>query len=196
MLYIHKHICIHALSYRHMCVKDINRKYISTLTRQMYVWNYLIYISQIAFIQVISPVQFSCWIVSDFATPWTVARQASLSITNSWNLLKLMSIKPVMLSNHLILCRHLLLLLQSFPASGYFPMSQFFPSDGQSIGVSTSASDLPMNMQDWFPLGWAGWISLQFKGLSRVFSNTTVQNISSLALRFLYTPTTLTSVHD
>ena len=110
MLYIHKHICIHALSYRHMCVKDINRKYISTLTRQMYAWNYLIYISQIAFIQVISPVQFSCWIVSDFATPWTVARQASLSITNSWNLLKLMSIKPVMLSNHLILCRHLLLL--------------------------------------------------------------------------------------
>ena len=59
MLYIHKHMCIHAHSYRHMCVKDINRKYISTLTRQMYVWNYRIYISQIAFSQVISPVQFS-----------------------------------------------------------------------------------------------------------------------------------------
>ena len=66
-------------------------------------------------------------------------------------------------------------LLQSFPASGSFPMSQFFESGSQSIGVSASASVLPMNMQDWFPLGWTGWISLQSKGLSRVFSNTTVQ---------------------
>ena len=65
--------------------------------------------------------------------------------------------------------------LQSFPASGSFPMSQFFPSGGQSTGVSASASVLPMNIQDWFPLGWTGWISLQSKGLSRVFSNTTVQ---------------------
>ena len=65
--------------------------------------------------------------------------------------------------------------LQSFPASGSFPMNQFFTSGGQSIGVSTSASVLPMNIQDWFPLGWTGWISLQSKGLSRVFSNTTVQ---------------------
>ena len=63
--------------------------------------------------------------------------------------------------------------LQSFPASGSFQMSQFFTSGGQSIGVSTSI--LPMNTQDWFPLGWTGWISLQSKGLSRVFSNTTVQ---------------------
>ena len=60
--------------------------------------------------------------------------------------------------------------LQSFPASGSFPMSQFFASDGQSIGASTSASVLPMNIQDWFPLGWSGWISLLSKGLSRVFS--------------------------
>ena len=64
---------------------------------------------------------------------------------------------------------------QSFPASGSFPMSQFFTSSGQSIGVSASASVLPMNIQDWFPLGWTGWISLQSKGLWRVFSNTTVQ---------------------
>ena len=63
--------------------------------------------------------------------------------------------------------------LQSFPASGSFQMSQFFTSGGQSLGVSTSI--LPMNTQDWFPLGWTGWISLQSKGLSRVFSNTTVQ---------------------
>ena len=65
--------------------------------------------------------------------------------------------------------------LQSFPASGSFQMSQFFASGGQSIGVSTSASVFPMNIQGWFPLGWTGWISLQSKGLSRVFSNTTVQ---------------------
>ena len=64
---------------------------------------------------------------------------------------------------------------QSFPASGSFPMSQFFASGDQSIGVSVSASVLPMNTQDWSPLGWSGWISLQSKGLSRVFSNTTVQ---------------------
>ena len=65
--------------------------------------------------------------------------------------------------------------LQSFPASGSFPMSQFFAWGGQSIGVSASASVLPMNTQDWFPLGLTDWISLQSKGLSRVFSNTTVQ---------------------
>ena len=65
--------------------------------------------------------------------------------------------------------------LQSLPASGFFQMSQFFESGGQSIRASASASVLPMNIQDWFPLGWTGWISLQSKGLSRVFSNTTVQ---------------------
>ena len=65
---------------------------------------------------------------------------------------------------------------QSFPASGSFQMSQLFASGGQNIGVSTSTSVLPMNTQDWSPLGWTGWISLQSKGLSRVFSNTTVQN--------------------
>ena len=65
--------------------------------------------------------------------------------------------------------------LQFFPASGSFPMSQFFASDGQNTGVSALASVLPMNIQDWFPLGWTGWISLQSKGLSRVLSNTTIQ---------------------
>ena len=63
----------------------------------------------------------------------------------------------------------------SFPASGSFPMSQLFASGGQSVGTSASASDLPVNIHDWYPLGWTGWISLQSKGLSRVFSNTTVQ---------------------
>ena len=85
--------------------------------------------------------------------------------------------------------------LQSFPASGSFPMSQFFASGGPSIGVSASASVLPVNIQDWFPLALTGLISLQSKGLSRVFSNTAVQKINSSVLSFLYSPT-LTSIHD
>ena len=79
--------------------------------------------------------------------------------------------------------------LQSFPASGSFPMSQFCASGGQSIGVSASASVLPMNIQDWFPLVWTGWVSLESKGLSRVFSNTTVQKHQFFMLSFLYSPT-------
>ena len=73
---------------------------------------------------------------------------------------------------------------QSFPASGSFTMSQFFPSGGQSIGVSASYSVLSMNIQDWSPLGWTGWISLQSKGLSRVFSNTTVQKHQFFGTQF------------
>ena len=107
-----------------------------------------------------------------FETPRTAACQASLSITNSRSLLKLMSIELVMPSNHLIVFSSC---LQSFPTSGSFQMSQLFASGGQSIGVSASASVLPMNIQDRFSLGWTGWISLLSKGLSRVFSNTTVQ---------------------
>ena len=108
-----------------------------------------------------------------FATPWTAACQASLSITNSWSLLKFMSIESVMLSNWFSVVpfsSH----FQTFPASGSFPMGQFFASGGQRIGTA-SASVLPMNIQGWFPLGWTGWIFLQSKGLSRVFSNSTVQ---------------------
>ena len=113
--------------------------------------------------------------MSNSVTPWTAAHQASLSITNSRSLLKLMSIESVMPSNRLILCCPFSAHLQSSPTSGSFIMSQFFPSGGQSIGVSATASVLPKNIQDCFPLGWTGWISLQPKGLSRVFSNTTVQ---------------------
>ena len=109
-----------------------------------------------------------------FVTPWSAAHQASLSITNSQSLPKLMSIESVMPFNHLILC-HPLLSTSSFPASGSFQMSQLFTSGGQSIRFSASTSVLPMNTQDWSPLGWTGWISLQFRGLSRVSSNTTVQ---------------------
>ena len=83
----------------------------------------------------------------------------------------------------------------SLPASGSFPMSQLFTWGGQSTGVSASASVLPMNTQDWSPLGWTGWISLQSKGLSRVFSNTTVQKHQFLTLSFLHSPT-LTSIRD
>ena len=108
-----------------------------------------------------------------FAIPWTATSQASLSITNSRRLLKLVSIVLVMPSNHLLLCRPLLLPPSVFSASGSFPVSQFFTSSGQSLRVSASKSVLPMNIQDWFLLGWTSWISLQSKGLSRVFSNTT-----------------------
>ena len=84
---------------------------------------------------------------------------------------------------------------QSFPVLGSFSMSQFFASGGQSIGASSSTSLLAMNIQDWFPLGLTGWISLQSKGLSNIFSNTTVQSINSSALNLLYGPTP-TSIHD
>ena len=108
-----------------------------------------------------------------FVTPWIATRQASLSITNfylnscpsSWWCYPTISSSVVPFSS----CP------QSFPASGFFQMSQFFTSGGQRIRVSTSASVLPMILQDWFLFGWTGWISLQPKGLSRVFSNTTVQ---------------------
>ena len=110
-----------------------------------------------------------------FATPWITARQASLSITNSRSSLRLMSIELVMPSSHLILCHPLPFCCQSLPASGSSTMSQLFTWGGQSIGVSALTSVLPMSTQDWSPLGWTGWISLQSKGLSRVFSHTTVQ---------------------
>ena len=84
---------------------------------------------------------------------------------------------------------------QSCPASGSFQMSQLYASGGQRIGVSASTSVLPMNTQGWSPLGWTGWISLQSKGLSRVFSTPQFKSINSSALSFLYSPT-LTSVHD
>ena len=142
-----------------------------------------IYIS----VQSLSCVQLS-------ATPWTAAHQASLFITNSRRLLKLMSTDSVMPSSHLILCRPLFLLPSIFPIITVFtnesalhirwpswsfcfnitPSNEHFTSGGQA-GVSASTSVLPMNNQDWSPLGWTGWISLQFKGASRVFSNTTVQ---------------------
>ena len=123
---------------------------------------------QFSSVQSLSRVQLS-------ATPWSAAHQASLSITtprvhpnscpsNLW-------CHPAISSSIIPFssCR------QSLPASGTFPISQLFAWGSQSIGVSASASVLPMNTQDWSPLGWTGWISLQSKGLSRIFSNTTIE---------------------
>ena len=123
----------------------------------------------------ISWAQFSNSVLSLLATALTVTCQASLFITSTQSLPKLMSIESMMLSNDLIFCCPLLLLPSPFPVSGSFPMNQFFTSGGQSIGLSASASVLPMNTQDWSPLELTVWISLQSKGFSRVFSNTTVQ---------------------
>ena len=101
--------------------------------------------------------------------------QASLSFTISQSLFKLMSIKSVMPSDHLVLCHLLLLLPSIFPSIRVFSSDRLFASGDQSIGASASTSVLLMNVQDWFPLEGTGWISLQSKGLSRVFSSTTVQ---------------------
>jgi len=115
-----------------------------------------------------------------FATPWTAACQASLSLTNSQT--HVHWVGDVIQPSHPVIffssC------LQSLTASGSFPVSQFFASGGQSIGASASASVLPMNIQDWFPLELTGLISLKSKGLSRVF-----ESISSSVFSFLYSPT-------
>ena len=109
-----------------------------------------------------------------FATPWTAGCQASLSYTIPWSLLLLMSVElvchpTISFSITLLSCP------EFFPASGSFPVSQLFASGGQSTGASASVSVPPMNIQHWFPLPLTGWISLQSKGLSRVFPNTTFQ---------------------
>ena len=125
--------------------------------KQVLAFNYLLWTwlqRSFSSVQLLSRVQL-------FATPWIAARQASLSITNSRSLPKPMSIESVMPSSHLILCRPFSSCPQSLPASESFPMRQLFTWGGQSIGVSASTSGLPMNIQDWSPLGWTGWISLQ-----------------------------------
>ena len=128
---------------------------------------------------IISLVQFSCSVVSDLLWPHGLKHArppcpspAPRVHSNSCPLSQWCH--PTISSSFVPFSSH----LQSFPASGSFQMSQFFTSGGQSIGVSALAPVLPMNIQDWFALGWTGWISLQSQGLSRVFSNTTVQSIS------------------
>ena len=121
----------------------------------------LLYLAMVQF----SSVQFSCSVMSDSATPWSTARQPSLSITISRSSLRRSLIVPF--SSY----------LQSLPASESFPMSHLFAWGGRSTGVSALASFLSKNTQGWSPLEWTGWISLQYKGLSRVFSNTIVEFI-------------------
>ena len=108
-------------------------------------------------------------------TPWIAAHQASLSITNSQSSPKLMSIEAVMPSNHLILCHPLLLPPSIFPSIRVFSNESTLSMRWPKFQSSASTSVPPMNTQDHSPLGWTGWISLQSKGLSRVFSKTTVQ---------------------
>ena len=130
-----------------------------------------------------------------FGTPWIAAHQASLSITNSWSLPKLMSMESVMPSSHLIPCHPLLLLPPIPPSIRVFSSESVLCIRWPKYWSFSFTSVLPMNTQDWSPLGWTGWISLQFKGLSRVFSNNTVQKHQFSMLSFLHSPT-LTSIHD
>ena len=119
-----------------------------------------------------------------FATPFTAARQASLSITNAQSLLKLMSTKSGMPSNHLILCYPLLLLPSIFPSTKIFSNESVLCIRWPEYWSFSFSISLPMNVQDWFPLGWTGLISLKSKGLPRVFSNTTVQNHQFFSTKF------------
>ena len=155
---------------KHQLELDVEQQTSSKLVKEYVkaVFNFYTEFSSVSSVQSLSRVRL-------FVTPWTEACQASLFITNSrvytntcplsqwWHLTIPSSVVPF------FSCP------QSFPTSGSFQMSQHFTSGGQNIGVSASTSVLPMNTQNWSPLGWTGWISLQSKGHSRVFSNTTVQ---------------------
>ena len=131
-------------------------------------WDDLISSVQFSSVQLLSRVRL-------FVTPWIAAHQASLSVTNSRSLPKLMTIESVMPSCHLIFCRPLLLLASIVPSIRVFSNESVLLIRWPKCGVSASASVLPVNIQDWSPLPLTGLISLQSKGLSRVFSNTTVQ---------------------
>ena len=113
--------------------------------------------------------------LSDSAAPWTAVRQASLSFSISWSLLRSTSIQSVVPSNHLILCHPLLLLPSVFPSIKVCSVSRLFPSGSQGIGASASASVFSMNIQGWFPLGLSSGLILQSKGSSTVFSCTIIR---------------------
>ena len=167
--------------------------YVCIISIYIYVYLY-VYIYSICIYVCISSVQ-SLSHVRLFVTPWTAAQQAPCptpspgAYSNSCPLSRwchpTISSSVVPFSS----CP------QSFPESGSFQMSQLFTSGGQSSGVSASTSVLPMNTQNWSPLGWTGWISLQSTGLSRVFSNTTVQKHQFFGAQLSYSPN-LTSTHD
>ena len=140
------------------------------------------------FVQLLSHV----WL---FATPWNATHQASLSFTISKSLLKLMSIELVMSSNHLILYCPLPLLPLIYPSNRVFSTESVLRIRWPKYWSFTSASFLSMNIQDWFPLGLTGWISLLSKELSRIFSNTTVQKYQFFGAQLSFCPT-LISIHD
>ena len=158
-------------------IVQLSHPYITTgktiaLTRQTFVGKvmFLLFnmLSQFTLGQSLSHVQL-------FSTPWTAARQASLSVINSQSLLKLMSIESVMPANYLTLGRPLLLPPSIFPSIRVFSNESTLRMRWPKYWSFSFSIVLPMNTQDWSPLGWTGWIFLQSKGLSRVFSNTTVQ---------------------
>ena len=151
-----------------------NNVYFFNITYKTWDKNVPVWLAKLFYQIVVAVQSLSC--VRFFVIPWTAPCQAFLSSIISQSLIKFMSIELVILSNHLILCcAHFPFHPQSFPASGSFPVSHLFTSDDQSIGASASASVFPVNIQSWFPLGVTGWVSLLSKGLSRVFSNTTVK---------------------
>ena len=146
--------------------------------------------------QIRKSVQFSCSAVSNsLRPPWTAARQASLSITNSWSLLKLMSIELVMPASHLILCRPLLLLPPTPPSIKFFPNESVLHNRCQSTGVSASASVLPINI--WTDYLYDGLVGSPCSPRDSQESSPSPQfkSINSSALGFLYGPT-CTSIHD
>ena len=145
------------------------------------------YISSVNSVQSLSHVRL-------FATPWTAARQASLSITISWSSLRLTSIESVMPSSHLTLCCPLLLLPPIPPCIKVFS-NESFAWGGQRIGASASTSVLPKNTQGWSSLEWIGWISLQFRDSQESSPTPQFKSINSSALRILHSPT-FTSIHD
>ena len=168
---------------REQCKVEVSNKKLVILNP--FLWRCIVFSS----VQSLSHVQL-------FVTPWITACQASLSITSCQSLPKPMSKPMVMPSNHLIQCGPLLLLPSIFPSIRVFSNeSALHIRYSQSIGLSASASVLPMNTQNWPPLGWTGWISLPSKGLSRIFYNTTVQKHQFFGTQLSYSPT-LKSIHD
>ena len=152
------------ISAKHLVYKKLNKFSILIL------WSKVSYSTALVPVQFSHSVMYDCLCLHDLhhtrlPCPSPTPRAYSNSCPMSWWCHPTISSSVIPFSSR----------LQYFPASGSFPTSQFFASGGQSIAVSASASVLPMNTQDWSPLGWTGWISLQSKGLSRVFSNTTVQ---------------------
>ena len=179
--YIHMCTDIYVSLFKYTCLYMYMHKH--THMCMLYVVHIYLYISSV---QLISHV----WL---FLTPRTVACKASLSITNSQSLLKLMSIDFVMPSDHLFLCCPLLPSI--FPSIRVFSSESVFPSGGQSIGVSALTSVLPMNIQDWFHLGWLVWSPCSPRDSQEPSPTPQFKSINSSALSFLYSPT-ITSTHD